>query len=85
MIINNDADIKEYSRNFKLKEKTAIKERTYSKLDQYYWSILKEYPDIVGIFLNYQTIDYGIKMAKILSKFVRCFAIDRKQYMQKRY
>jgi len=63
-----------YTRNFVLPESHKAVKFAYRKIDDYCAKILELAPDLVGFSLSYPTFQYGIELAKKLSKHVRCIA-----------
>jgi len=63
-----------YSRNFIISSKSPIYISAYNNLNIFCNEILEYKPDVIGFSLSYSTIDFGLKMASILSKEVRCIA-----------
>ncbi|MFQ5964308.1 MAG: B12-binding domain-containing radical SAM protein [Candidatus Scalinduaceae bacterium] len=73
--INNTIEIlPQYTRDFTIPDDHPAIDYTYKRLDQYCEMVLASEPEIVGFSLGYPTVEYGIAMAKILSKHVRCIA-----------
>lgn len=67
-------NIGNYTRNFVLPESHKAVKFAYRKIDDYSTKILALAPDLVGFSLSYPTFQYGIELAKRLSKHVRCIA-----------
>jgi len=67
-------NIGNYTRNFVLPESHKAVIFAYRKIDDYCTKILALAPDLVGFSLSYPTFQYGIELAKRLSKHVRCIA-----------
>ncbi len=73
LLVDNirDADI---DRDFKISETNPAVRSAYDRLDEFCADILAQEPDVVGFSLAHNTVDYGIAMAKRLSRHVRCIA-----------
>lgn len=67
-------NIGKYTRDFTLLESHPAINGAYGLLDDYCREILTLSPDIVGFSLSYPTVEYGVAMARELSKHVRCIA-----------
>jgi len=63
-----------YSRDFELPPDHAAVTYAYEHIYEYCEKILAEEPDVVGFSLLYCNYKFGIKMAEILARKVRCIA-----------
>ena len=63
-----------YSRDFVLPEDHPALDYAAERTGEYCDTILSFQPDVVGIHLSYPTEEFGNRLARILSKEVRCIA-----------